>query len=54
MEEISNMYQKQHKEGAIHKAVTTAVFIVLHTCGCMQRLPWCVLIITTGCLVQCI
>ena len=49
MEEISNMYQKQHKEGTIHRAVTTAVFIVLHTCGCMQRL-----IITTGCLVQCI
>ena len=31
MEEISNMYQKQHKEDIIHRAVTTAVFIVLHT-----------------------
>ena len=36
----------------ISRAVTTAVFTVLHTCGCMQRLLWYVLVITTAWLVS--
>ena len=38
----SNMYHKNSQHSMQrHRAVATAVFIVLHTCGCMQRLLWC-------------
>ena len=54
MEAVSNTIPKKNKKTACrgHRAVITAVFTVLHTCGCMQRLLWCVLVITTGWLVS--